>query len=44
MICQDKSSKLGYPRFCWNLMLCKFLQTYTGIAQDNRVADAARRV
>ena len=25
-------------------ILCKFLQTYPGITQDNLVADAARRV
>ena len=29
---------LGYP------ILCKFLQKYPGITQDNLVADAARRV
>ena len=52
-IYRDKSSKLGYPRSCWDIlgylricwhMLCKFLQTCSGKTQDNRVANAACQV
>ena len=42
-ICRDKSSSLGYPSLCWGILrYVSAYQTYTGITQDNRVADAAR--